>query len=231
MGLFSGLDSAFIPHRLLYDGNFVSQPHSSHYEARMYKILLLDRCHFSRQGLESWLMQVNAFAAPLSITSLSSLLLAKEHIEGWQPHLIIADLSGFAAERHQIPLISSLIRSSSPRSRLVLLQYDDFTSTDLHDASWAILDKKIALTDMMNIVDGALRSSPGINHARTVAPLLTRQEEKVLSLWMEGTSHGTIARMLNINGKTVYTYKRNIRLKLKVENRFSPFLSTAERRG
>ena len=65
-----------------------------------------------------------------------------------------------------------------------------------------------------------------IPHVAT--PLLTKQEEKVLTLWMEGRSNQTIAAKLSINGKTVYTYKRNIRMKLGMGNRFTPFLSLPE---
>lgn len=55
------------------------------------------------------------------------------------------------------------------------------------------------------------------------APLLTRQEERVLTLWMDGASNQKIASNLRINGKTVYTYKRNIRMKLHMDTRYSPF--------
>jgi DNA-binding CsgD family transcriptional regulator len=42
---------------------------------------------------------------------------------------------------------------------------------------------------------------------------------------MEGASNQKIAGQLSINSKTVYTYKRNIRVKLHMDTRFSPFLS------
>ena len=44
-------------------------------------------------------------------------------------------------------------------------------------------------------------------------------------MWMDGVSNNAIAAALSIHGKTVYTYKRNIRMKLHLGNRFSPFLS------
>lgn len=58
------------------------------------------------------------------------------------------------------------------------------------------------------------------------APLLTRQEERVLTLWMDGASNQKIASNLRINGKTVYTYKRNIRMKLHMDTRYSRFIAT-----
>ena len=45
----------------------------------------------------------------------------------------------------------------------------------------------------------------------------------MLTLWMDGASNQKIATHLSINGKTVYTYKRNIRMKLHMDTRFSPF--------
>jgi hypothetical protein len=45
---------------------------------------------------------------------------------------------------------------------------------------------------------------------------------------MDGVSNNAIAAALSIHGKTVYTYKRNIRMKLHLGNRFSPFLSLQE---
>lgn len=50
----------------------------------------------------------------------------------------------------------------------------------------------------------------------------------MLTLWMDGASNQKIAAHLSINGKTVYTYKRNIRMKLHMDTRFSPFLSLQE---
>ncbi|EBT3592832.1 TPA: helix-turn-helix transcriptional regulator, partial [Salmonella enterica] len=52
---------------------------------------------------------------------------------------------------------------------------------------------------------------------------------KVLAMWTEGTSNKEIAYALGIHGKTVYTYKRNIRMKLHMDNRYSPFLMLPEK--
>jgi hypothetical protein len=51
----------------------------------MFKILLIDRCYFTRTGLESWLNQTDFFPASFLVTSLNNLMLAKEHIVQWQP--------------------------------------------------------------------------------------------------------------------------------------------------
>ncbi|ROP60140.1 DNA-binding NarL/FixJ family response regulator [Enterobacter sp. BIGb0383] len=192
----------------------------------MFKILLIDRCNFSRSGLEMWLDHVNCFSSPLLISGINSLLLAKEHIVQWQPNLVIADLHGFANEPHQLQLISSLMSACENQSLVILLQSGDdprLSQYRQHLPVWATLSKRIRLDELTRITDAALRSRPEFFSTQIATTLLTRQEEKVLSLWMEGQSNNMIARSLSIRGKTVYTYKRNIRMKLHMDNRFSPF--------
>lgn len=195
----------------------------------MYKILIIDRCQFSRYGLEKWLTDGHTFSSPVMTTSLNSLFLAKEHIEHWQPGLIIADLSGFQDDPSQANLITSLFAACGERSQVILLHYRPARAFTHHDAVLVTLSKKTQLQHIKNMIESALSSRPWLNYTHTISPLLTRQEEKVLSLWLEGVSNPLIAGMLSISGKTVYTYKRNIRLKLRMDNRFSPFLASGER--
>ncbi|POP40842.1 helix-turn-helix transcriptional regulator [Superficieibacter electus] len=195
----------------------------------MYKILIIDRCQFSRYGLEKWLTEGQTFSAPVMVTSLNSLFLAKEHIEHWQPSLVIADLSGFQDDPSQANFIASLFTACGERSQVILLHYRPARNFTHHDAVLVTLSKKTQLQHIKNMIESALSSRPWLNYTHTISPLLTRQEEKVLSLWLEGVSNPLIAGMLSISGKTVYTYKRNIRLKLRMDNRYSPFLSSAER--
>jgi len=194
----------------------------------MYKILIIDRCQFSRHGLEKWLTQGHSFHSPVMVTSLSSLFLAKEHIEHWQPSLVIADLNGFQADLSQANLINALFTACGERSQVILLQYCAARHYADHDAVRLTLSKKTPLQHITNMIESTLSARPWLNYTHTISPLLTRQEEKVLSLWLEGVSNPLIAGMLSISGKTVYTYKRNIRLKLRMDNRFSPFLSSGE---
>ncbi|WP_163335247.1 helix-turn-helix domain-containing protein, partial [Enterobacter hormaechei] len=81
---------------------------------------------------------------------------------------------------------------------------------------------------LATVINDALTTRASVEIPAVAAPLLTRQEEKVLTLWMDGASNQKIATHLSINGKTVYTYKRNIRMKLHLDTRFSPFLSLQE---
>jgi DNA-binding NarL/FixJ family response regulator len=190
----------------------------------MYKILIIDRCCFSRLGLESWLQAVNDGKSSFLITHLNSLLLAKAHVESWQPHLVIADFTCFQHDLQQSHFLPALLAVCEQRTRLIRLQNESFVFKNVGEA----LAKKAPLETLGQRILTVLRNGPAINPARIVTPLLTRQEEKVLSLWMDGASNQAIANEMEITGKTVYTYKRNIRMKLKVENRFSPFIPSAE---
>ncbi|MFK3662610.1 response regulator transcription factor [Scandinavium sp. NPDC088450] len=190
----------------------------------MYKILIIDRCCFSRLGLETGLQQKTDEASSFLVTHLNSLLLAKAHVESWQPHLVIADFASFQHDALQSHFLPALLNVCEQRTRVLRLQNEPFVFKNVGEA----ISKKAPLDVLRQRVMDLLLSGPIINPARVVTPLLTRQEEKVLSLWMEGASNQTIASEMRITGKTVYTYKRNIRLKLKVEHRFSPFIPSAE---
>ncbi|WP_223197027.1 helix-turn-helix domain-containing protein, partial [Salmonella enterica] len=76
-----------------------------------------------------------------------------------------------------------------------------------------------------------LKTQPATGETYPKSDLFNKapQEEKVLAMWTEGTSNKEIAYALGIHGKTVYTYKRNIRMKLHMDNRYSPFLMLPEK--
>ena len=197
----------------------------------MLKILLIDRCYFTRLGLEIWLNQAGLFPTPVVVTGLNNLMLAKEHAMQWQPDLVIADLYGFAGDLHHVQQLSSLLMACSDRSKLILFQSGHNADMETYCQQFPLsarLAKTDSLATLAQSIDTALLARPVYAEPQTAAPLLTRQEEKVLSLWMEGTNNHSIASRLGINGKTVYTYKRNIRMKLGMCNRFTPFLSLQE---
>ncbi|WP_318372147.1 helix-turn-helix transcriptional regulator [Enterobacter sp.] len=197
----------------------------------MFKILLIDRCNFARTGLENWLNQTGLFPSPLLVTGLNNLMLAKEHALQWHPDLVIADLYGFASDLHHVQQLSSVLQACSAQSPLLLLQSGVDAKIENFCQQfpvWASLSKSTSLATLANSINDALRSRPADDEVNMATPLLTRQEEKVLSLWMDGANNHYIATRLGINGKTVYTYKRNIRMKLGMGNRFSPFLSLPE---
>jgi DNA-binding NarL/FixJ family response regulator len=199
-------------------------------EKNMFKILLIDRCHYTRMGLEAWLNHSGLFPFSLLVTGLNNLYLAREHILQWKPALVIGDLQGFMSEMPHISPINALVNASENVPFISLHSAEIAEMAVLRDKFpvWASLFKNTPLKDLAQVINDALASQTTCEPAHTVAPLLTRQEERVLSLWMEGASNQKIASKLSIHGKTVYTYKRNIRMKLHMGTRYSPFLSRSE---
>lgn len=204
---------------------------SSECEKFMLKILVIDRCHFTRAGIEALLNHSGLFDASFLVSGINNLLLAKEHILQWKPHLVIADLYGFLNNAHASPPIAPFFMSCG-LIPLILLQSGDRKYIPADNPQYAVhsvLSKRDPLTDLSNAIQDALHVRCEPETAKNVTPLLTPQEEKVLSMWMDGVGNNAIAAALGIHGKTVYTYKRNIRLKLHMGNRFSPFLSLPDR--
>ncbi|HGY3715692.1 LuxR C-terminal-related transcriptional regulator [Citrobacter sp. Res13-Sevr-PEB04-36] len=197
----------------------------------MHKILVIDRCHFTRTGIEALLNHSGKFNSSFLVSGINNLLLAKEHISQWKPHLVIADLNGFLSDVHSSPPIAPFFMSCG-QIPLILLQSGDREPVPNHSPQYAIhsvLSKRATLTELSGSIQEALGVRLELETTKNATPLLTPQEEKVLSMWMDGASNNAIAATLGIHGKTVYTYKRNIRIKLHLGNRFSPFLSLPEK--
>lgn len=196
----------------------------------MFKILLIDRCHFTRSGFEAWLNHSGLFPGTFMVTGLNNLFLAREHILQWKPTLVIADLNSFMQDMSDIQQLSSLLIASETRP-FILLQSNinqDMSGYSKQFPLWASLCKSTSLDTLARVINDALSTCASYEIPQIATPLLTRQEEKVLALWMEGASNQNIAGKLSINSKTVYTYKRNIRMKLHMDTRFSPFLTLQE---
>ncbi|HAS1784871.1 MULTISPECIES: helix-turn-helix transcriptional regulator [Enterobacter] len=196
----------------------------------MFKILLVDRCHFTRTGFEAWLNHSGLFPGQFVVTGLNNLFLAREHILQWKPSLVIADLYSFRQDMHHFQQLSSLLIASETLPFILLQSGQEQEMTDYlaHYPVWSSLSKHTDLEGLATVINDALTSCATAEIPKVAAPLLTRQEERVLTLWMDGASNQKIASNLRINGKTVYTYKRNIRMKLHMDTRYSPFLSLQE---
>lgn len=196
----------------------------------MFKILLIDRCHFTRSGFEAWLNHSGLFPGSFMVTGVNNLFLAREHILQWKPTLVIADLNSFMQDMNDIQQLSSLLIASETRPFILLQSSEkvDMSGYIKQFPLWASLCKNTSLEALARVINDALSTCASYEIPQIVTPLLTRQEEKVLALWMEGASNQNIAGKLSINSKTVYTYKRNIRMKLHMDTRFSPFLTLQE---
>ncbi|MBW9399622.1 helix-turn-helix transcriptional regulator [Leclercia sp. LSNIH6] len=193
----------------------------------MFKILLIDRCHYTRKGLEMWINHSGLFPSPVLVTGLNNLFLAREHILQWKPTLVIADFQGFTSDIQHIQQLSSVINASKTVPFISLHSDEHPEMSAFMDTFplWASLSKTAPLDVLAQTINAALAAQEVSGPGPAATPLLTRQEEKVLMLWMDGASNHIIASKLRIHGKTVYTYKRNIRMKLHMDTRYSPFLS------
>jgi DNA-binding NarL/FixJ family response regulator len=200
----------------------------------MFKILLIDRCHFTRSGFEAWLNHSGLLPGTFMVAGLNNLFLAREHILHWKPSLVIADVDSFMQDIQSVQQLSSLLIASETIP-FILLQSGGESAEKAEMSGylnqyplWATLEKKASLDTLATVINDALSACISYELPKMATPLLTRQEERVLALWLEGASNQKIASKLSINGKTVYTYKRNIRMKLHMDTRFSPFLSLTE---
>ena len=54
---------------------------------------------------------------------------------------------------------------------------------------WSSLLKNASLEEVATVINDALISRASADRLTAAAPLLTRQEEKVLTLWMDGASN------------------------------------------
>lgn len=191
----------------------------------MYKILLVDRCYYSRQGFRKLLSKDNTFC----ITDTDNLLIAREKIIQWQPNMVIADFSGFSSVLHNIQQLSAIYSACGNSTRLLIMQggyFPNIANYCREQGTKEIVSKSISLQDLHALIEQALNTRPPFRYRQQqVTSLLTLREERILKLWTEAASNDMIAKVMGITTKTVYTYKRNIRMKLGADNRFSLFLS------
>ncbi len=191
----------------------------------MYKILIVDRCYYSLQGLRQLISRYNTF----SITDTNNLLIAREKIIQWQPNMVIADFSGFSGILHNIQQLSAIYSACGKSTRLMVMQSHDYPDIEEYcraQGTKEIVSKSLPLQELYAVIEQTLNSRPPFRYRRQqITSLLTLREERILKLWTDAASNEVIARVMGISTKTVYTYKRNIRMKLGADNRFSLFLS------
>ena len=126
------------------------------------------------------------------MTGLNNLFLAREHILQWKPTLVIADLYGFRQDIHHFQQLSSLLNASERLPFILLQSGEDSGMTDWLGKFpvWSSLLKNASLEEVATVINDALISRASFADRPTAAaPLLTRQEEKVLTLWMDGASN------------------------------------------
>ncbi len=191
----------------------------------MYKILLIDRCYYSLLGLRQLINKNNTFC----IADTDNLLIAREKIIQWQPNMVIADFSGFSGMLHNIQQLSAIYSACGKSTRLLVMQSGEHAHIEEYcrkQGTEAIYSKTLPLPELHSLIEQTLNTRPPFRYRQQhTSSLLTLREERVLKLWTEAASNEMIAKIMGISPKTVYTYKRNIRMKLGADNRFSLFLS------
>jgi DNA-binding NarL/FixJ family response regulator len=191
----------------------------------MYKILLIDRCFYSLQGLRQLINKTNTF----NIFDTDNLFIAREKIMQWQPNMVIADFSGFSNILHNVQQLSAIYSACGKSTRLMVMQSGDYPHIEEYcreQGTLEIVSKSLSLNALHSLIEQTLNTRPPFRYRRQqITSLLTLREERVLKLWTEAASNEVIAGVMGISPKTVYTYKRNIRMKLGADNRFSLFLS------
>ncbi|RKQ40154.1 DNA-binding response regulator [Enterobacter sp. R1(2018)] len=191
----------------------------------MYKILLIDRCYYSLVGLRQLINKNNTFC----IADTDNLLIAREKIIQWQPNMVIVDFSGFSGALHNIQQLSAIYSACGKSTRLMVMQSGEHPHINDYcrkQGTQEIYSKRLPLGELQSLIEQTLNTRPPFRYRQqNTTSLLTLREERVLKLWTEAASHEMIAKVMGISPKTVYTYKRNIRMKLGADNRFSLFLA------
>ncbi|WP_312583159.1 response regulator transcription factor [Atlantibacter hermannii] len=191
----------------------------------MPKILVIDRCCYSRTGLAHIVSESAVHALPIEVIQTDDLLKAREYMK-WKPDIVIADFYGFLNGLHHIDQLSSIFAASSTKTRFILLPYARSALLENYCATqdiWFNADKSCSLEALEEALRNALTRTHAKADNRHIASLLTLREEQILQLWKKGESNDRIAESMHITVKTVYTYKRNIRMKLGANNRFTLF--------
>jgi len=194
----------------------------------MYKILVVDKCCFSRFGLKSWLSEGELGEKSL-ITEADNLQLAREMMMTWQPNLIIADFTSFLTTLKNIRQLSIIHETRAENTSIILLKsnhHSHIGDGSKNRGNIHILDKSIPLNELETIIaKNIILPAENKTKKRALIPPLTLREERILKLWKDEVHNAYIARLMGISIKTVYTYKRNIRVKLGAENRLSLFMN------
>lgn len=137
-------------------------------EGIINKILVIDRCHFCRSGLEKWLNHPDDILIKLTVITTHDLLLAKESILQWQPAVVVADLYSFRGEQQPLLTLCSVLNDCHHTTRTILLQSRH--SATLNDecilqAAWRSVDKSIPLDALRQLIQEALTFDPLLPNA------------------------------------------------------------------
>ncbi|SUH11570.1 LuxR family transcriptional regulator [Salmonella enterica subsp. enterica] len=140
------------------------------------EILVIDRCHFTRTGMEAWLNHTDVLSSSLLVSGMNNLILAKEHILQWKPHLVIADLYGFLNDALPEQPINAFF-AACRMTPLVLLQSGNMPYRPQY-ASHAVLSKHTLYMSLHNELKERYITHPLQEAPESATPLLSPQEKK-----------------------------------------------------
>ncbi len=143
---------------------------------------------------------------------MNNLILAKEHISQWKPHLVIADLYGFLNDALPEQPINAFF-AACRMTPLVLLQSGNMPYRPQYASQVRCYLNTPYMSWHNELKERYIPStaeSAGKRHAIALSA-----GGKVPRCGRSGTSTKRLRMRLGIHGKTVSTYKRNIRMKLR----------------
>ncbi|MEQ4922454.1 LuxR C-terminal-related transcriptional regulator [Proteus hauseri] len=187
------------------------------------KVLIIDKCYFTRNGIRCFLSQKNS---KHEIIDTSSIKNANNYINSSMPDIIFINLTKYCRETSHCEHLQYFFLSTK-QCRLYLYIDANYPDKERPIAltnncfilpkrilSW-VLDKTSLLTSRSQVV------FPTYNHS--LCSIFSTQEQKIINYWMNELPNHQIAKKLKISNSTVYSHKRHITEKINVKNRIELF--------
>ncbi len=196
----------------------------------MKKVIIADHHPITRKGIEVLLENTNEFTIVSKVSRGSELL---ESLEKFQPDILILELdipeiNGFHALRsirEEFPKVRIAIFSSHPEEIYALRSVKSgaagYISKTVPEREFIAAIKRIATGGMFlnpELMDAFNNKAVNDNSIMGRYKKLSAREIEVLNLLSNGKRNKDIATLLEINEKTVSTYKTRLLKKLKVSS-------------
>ncbi|OAT46005.1 putative LuxR family regulatory protein [Proteus hauseri ATCC 700826] len=187
------------------------------------KVLIIDRCYFTRNGIRHFLSQKSS---KHDIIDTASIEIANSYITDSMPDIIFINLTKYCRETSHCEQLQYFFLSTK-QCRLYLYIDANYPDKERPIAltnncfilpkrilSW-VLDKTLLLTSRNQVV------FPTYKHS--LCSIFSMQEQKIINYWMNELPNHQIAKKLKISNSTVYSHKRHITEKINVKNRIELF--------
>lgn len=196
----------------------------------MKKVIIADHHPVTRKGIEVLLENTNEFTIVSKVSRGSELL---ESLEKFHPDILILELdipeiNGFHALRsirEEFPKVRIAIFSSHPEEIYALRSVKSgaagYISKTVPEREFIAAIKRIATGGMFlnpELMDAFNNKAVNDNSIMGRYKKLSAREIEVLNLLSNGKRNKDIATLLEINEKTVSTYKTRLLKKLKVSS-------------